>query len=184
MDKATLTVDSREFTAALNDLIKMSSREMPEVIDGVARDLCFSAAKLTKKARSAEIERLRGSKLAHALATMTGRPKGTGNKARADSLVNRWLAAVSYSKAIWVKIARDLGARLNSQFSIHNAKGHRAKPGIKPTVILEVKGLESGHVDDIMQVALNKAVPIVTRKMTDRVNKKLRDMAAKKSARR
>jgi predicted XRE-type DNA-binding protein len=184
MDRVALTVDSAEFMAALDDIVKMSSRELPEVLDGVGRDLCFAAQGKTKKAPVAKIEKLRGSKLAHALATMSGNKKGRGNKASADKIVNARKSASGYSKAIWLQIAKDLGAKLRSNVKIRHAEGIRAKQGLKPTTILEVLGLEQAHIDEVMQTGLNKAVPLITQKMIKRVESKLAQLAAKKSGKR
>jgi hypothetical protein len=181
MDKVTLRIDDAEFMAALDEYVRESSRELPAVIDGVARDLCFASVKATKKASPAKIEKLRGSRLVHALATMRGNPKGSGNQAKADEIVNRRKSAVAYSKAIYLKIAGDLGAKLTSPKRIDHAKGTRANVGYKPTAYLEVTGLESGHVADIMQPALDKSVPAVARKMRAHVEGKLAAIARKKT---
>lgn len=184
MDNVALKVDSAEFMAALNDIVKMSSRELPEVIDGVGRDLCFAAQGKTKKAPVAKIEKLRGSKLAHALATKRGKKKGRGNKAEADKIINARKSATGYSKAIWLQMAKDLGAKLRANVSIKHAKGIKAKQGVMPTTVLEVLGLQQSHVDEIMQSALDKAVPVISQKMRKRVESKLAEIAAKKSGRR
>ena len=181
MDRVSLTVDSDEFMAALDDVIKMSSRELPEVLDGVGRDLCFAAQAKTKKAPIAKIEKLRGSKLVHMIATISGNKKGRGNKASADKIVNARKSASGYSKAIWLQIAKDLGAKLRANVSIKHAKGTKAKQGVIPTTVLEVIGLQQAHVDQIMQNALDKAVPVISQKMRKRVESKLAEISEKKS---
>jgi hypothetical protein len=181
MDRVSLTVDSAEFMAALDDIVKMSSRELPEVLDRTGRDLCFAANKKTKKAPVAKIEKLRGSKLAHALATMSGNKKGRGNKASADKIVSARKSASGYSKAIWLQIAKDLGAKVKINVKIKHAEGIRAKEGLKPTTILEVSGLEQAHIDNVLQSGLNKAVPVIAQKMRERTEWKLAKIAAKKS---
>lgn len=181
MDTVTLRVDDSEFMAALDEYIKESSRELPAVIDGVARDLCFAAAKKTKKASPAKIEKLKSERMFHALATMTGYPKGKGNQDKAERIARRRLSAIGYSKAIWIKMAGDLGARIRTPKRIDHAKGTRSKSELQPTAYLEITGLEAGHVSDIMQPALDKAVPGVARKMRAHVEKKLADIGRKKS---
>jgi hypothetical protein len=184
MDRVSLTVDSAEFFEALEDYIKTSSRDLPVILDGLGRDLCFAAEKKTKKAPVAKIEKLRGSKLAHALATMSGNKKGRGNKASADKIVNARKSSSGYSKAIWLQIAKDLGAKIKSNVNIKHAQGTKAKQGLKPTTILEVLGLEQAHIDEVMQTGLNKAVPVITKKMIDRIEWKMAKLAAKKSGKR
>ena len=102
----------------------------------------------------------------------------------ADKIVNARKSASGYSKAIWLQIAKDLGAKLRSNVKIRHAEGIRAKQGLKPTTILEVLGLEQAHIDEVMQTGLNKAVPIITQKMIKRVESKLAQLAAKKSGKR
>ena len=112
---------------------------------------------------------------------MSGNKKGRGNKASADKIVNARKSASGYSKAIWLQIAKDLGAKLRAGVKIKHAEGIRAKEGLKPTTILEVLGLEQAHIDKVMQSGLNKAVPIIAQKMRKRVESKLAQIAAKKS---
>jgi hypothetical protein len=184
-DGASLRFDTSELREALQDAIRLSSREMPAVIDGVARDLCFAAMRKTKTVAVSRIERLRNKPIMHATATLRGKPKGTGNAAEMNRIVNRRLSARGYSKAIWMKIAGDLGARLRTEArNIKHATGAKAREGIHPTATLDVKGLASEHVARVMQPALDKAVPMVAQKMRDRTARKLADIAARKSGRR
>ena len=119
-----------------------------------------------------------------ALATMSGNKKGRGNKASADKIVNARKSSSGYSKAIWLQIAKDLGAKIKSNVNIKHAQGTKAKQGLKPTTILEVLGLEQAHIDEVMQTGLNKAVPVITKKMIDRIEWKMAKLAAKKSGKR
>ena len=58
-EKQEFTFDVREFAEALRLYEEATSKEMAEVINKKARDVCFTAAKLTPRAKPAEITKFR-----------------------------------------------------------------------------------------------------------------------------
>lgn len=183
-DRIELRIDDKEFMRALRDIIEMSSKEMPEVINRTAIDVCFQANKNTKRADKGSIDALKGTKLVHALATRAGAVKGQGNKRKANRIVSARKAAVGYGKAIWLKMASDLGKKLRARASIKHATGTKAEPGVKPTAKLAVDGLQGDLVNNIMQDALDRAVRAKAADMRKSVNDRLAKIAARKSGRR
>lgn len=192
-----MTLDDAEFTKAFRQYAELSSKTMTESINKVAIDLCFKAAAQMPSGDPSR-EHPKGAKIYHVLAaggkrskngesleTKLGKAvKGKGNRILADKIFNRRRRSKGYSAVICRKIAGDLGARLSVRAGkIKYASGKRAVKSIKPFAVLDVKGLEKTHVDDVIQPAFERAMRIVTAKMVRRVNKKLAEAAKKHSGR-
>ena len=167
----TLSWDMKEFSDALKLYEKATQKEMSEVINQKAQRICMGAASQIPKAR-ARADRFSG--LWNALATGKTRKginklgvavKGKGNQKVAMLIYNSRGRAYGYGKALWYKLAQDLGKSLRSKFTIKHADGEKAVPGIKPTARMEIIGLEQDHIDRFMQPALEKAMSIEAKSM-------------------
>lgn len=198
MDAVKLTLEDEEFTRAFRQYVELSSKTLAQSVNDKAKDLCFAAAREIASGDPAR-EHPKGAKIYHILAaggnsrkngqsleTRFGKAvKGKGNKKLADKIYNRRIRSRGYSRAICVKMAGDLGARLTIKAGkIKHASGVKARwHQIKPAAFLNVKGLEKSHVEDVIQPAFERALRRVANDMQKYINKKLREAARKHSGR-
>jgi predicted HNH restriction endonuclease len=165
---------------------------MPAIINGTAIDVAFksnSAAKLASegKIRGAD----KNGKLFYALAA-SGKSKfgqvvkGEGIKAAAEKILNARLSARYYSKALFLKMAQDLGKTLRTVKKAlpSNAKGKKAKEALICYAELTIEGIEKEHADKIIGPAFQKGINAAAKAKRDRIAKKLAEGARKHSGRR
>lgn len=181
--------DMKEFSEALKLYEKATQKEMSEIINVKAQRICMGAAQDIPKAKAREDKK---SGLWNALATGKTKKgptkfgvavKGKGNKAIAAAIYGGRGKSYGYSKALWYKLAGDLGKTLRSKFKIKHAKGEQAKTGMKPTARMEILGLEQDQIDKFMQPALEKAIKKEAASMVEYANAKLAKVAAQRSGR-
>jgi hypothetical protein len=198
-DKVKVRVNTSELIGALKAYQKHSSRSMPQIINGTAIDVAFKANRAAKKASVSKIPKYKegdqsakSTRLYHALATIGKnkfgpKPKGSGNKNTAETLAKRRYSAISYSKAIFLKLAQDLGKKLRvgigSRGLPDNAKARKAKESPVCFADLTIVGIEKSHADKIIQPALQKGIAAAAKAKRDRIAKKLAEGAKKHSGR-
>ena len=185
-DGVTLTFENKEFTRAIQQYEEASGKELAQILDDKGKDVCFFSAREIESGDPSR-EHPKGSIIYHALASSGGTRfgtavKGQGNKKLADKIYNRRRRSKGYSRAIFVKMAGDLGARLTVKAGkIRYAGADKAKPGIKPFVLLRVDGLEKTHVENVLQPAIDRALPKVAADMNKYTQRKLSAIAKKHS---
>jgi len=192
-----LTFVTNEFAEVLWQTVELSSREMPEVVNGIARDLCFAAARNAKNARVSAIkkwdpnppdwkrakegQRRYKNRLLYAVTAEAGQLKNGQRKAIATKKHNRRLSAKGYNKALWYQLAKQLGAKLRGGFDIDKDKA-KAQKGTKldPAATLDVLLLDLS-LHERCNDQVREAMPKVLEKMQERTNKKLAKIMEKHS---
>lgn len=192
-DKVRVRVDTSELVAALKAYEKHSSRSMPAIINGTAIDVAFKANRAAKKARGEDMMHHQNyiNKMFHALATMGNNkfgptPKGKGNQRIAERIAKDRYDAIGYTKALFLKLAKDLGKNLRASVGRtlpSNADGQKAKEAFVCFAILTINGIEKRHADEQVQPALQKGVDLAAKAKRDRIAKKLAEGARKYSGR-
>jgi len=193
-DKVTVKADATELTKALAEYMQHTSKDLPEAINRTAIDVAFKANRAAKKASKGGITSLakRSPKLFHALATIGAnkygpKPKGSGNKAMAEKIVSNRLAAIGYSKAIFLKMAQDLGKKISASLGRGlpgNSRGRKAKAGgFRTEATLEIEGVQQSHADDILSPAMKKGLAAATADKRKYIAKKIAERAEKNSGR-
>lgn len=188
-----LTFVTNEFAEALRQTVELSSREMPEVVNGIARKLCAEAAKKAKTANMSSIKRwdpnppswkragpgqrryrnrvlypvaMNGTKLGRA-------KKGQGIKELVTHMHNRRISARGYNKALWYHLMKQLGAKLKGKFNIGEGKTAVEKATeLDPAANLELLFLDL-TLRERCYAQLREAMPKVIEAMKERTNKKL-----------
>ena len=185
----TLSWDMKEFSDALKLYEQATQKEMSDVINQKAQRVCMGAAAMIPKAQARAD---RNSGLWNALATgktskginkLGQAVKGKGNKKVAMAIYASRGRAYGYGKALWRKLAQDLGKSLNSKFNIKHANAEKAVTGVKSTARMEIIGIEQSHIDQFMQPALEKSMGIEAKSMVEYATFKLAKIAAQRSGR-
>jgi hypothetical protein len=203
-------LDTAEFTRTLNEYVKANKRESSDLINNKAKDIAFRAAKHIKSATASDINksgaphkpRKEGSRarprnktntLFHALASKGNKygkaPRGSGNYDVAKKTIESRKKATGYSKALFIKLAKNLMGKPHGFTKNPNAKGRSSIDGTtakKSTPItleanLEIPGLRDGHYSKVMKPALEKAIREATADMQEYLAKKLQKVADKYS---
>jgi len=197
-DKVTVRADATELTRALAEYMKHTSKDLPEAINRTAIDVAFKANRAAKKANKGKISALAKSspRLWHALATMGGIdgnnkfgkvPKGKGNQRIAERIAKNRYNAVGYSKAIFLKMAQDLGKRISAKLGRKlpgNSRGRKAKDGgFRCEATLEIVGVHQDHADDILSPAMKKGIAAAAADKRKYIAKKIAERAEKHSGR-
>ena len=217
-DQIKVTVDLTEFNTAIKEYIFHSKMEISEAVNKKAGDIALFAAKRAKKATRGSYPPL-SSGLYNALVAADPKkssgpfakaaeeaqhrirkkfsgpiPRGKRNAKAAAYLFSRRSQSAGYSKALFVKLANDLGKAVTGvrvskkkQASIDNATGKKAKVSgtfDKPFAVLEIKGVEQDHANNEIEPALQAGVNDAVKDMGKYINRKLRELARKHSGRR
>jgi hypothetical protein len=192
-DKIKVTVNTSELVRAIRDYEKYSSRSMPEIINGTAVDVAFKANQSVKSAKVGAIKKAdQDGKLWHALAasgaSRFGKTvKGQGNKEAAQRILSARNSARGYSKALFLKMAQDLGKTIKSALGRGlpgNSAAKKAKEALICYAELTVEGIEKSHADTVIGPAMQAGVDKAAKAKRDRISKKLSDAAKKHSGRR
>jgi hypothetical protein len=172
-NSVSATIDTREFMAALQAYEQESSRDLKTVVKSTAIDVAFKANQSAVAAKKTAIPKLKTG-LFNALAAKSGFPKGSGNAREAERLYNRRVSAIKYSKALFLKMAQDLGAKVSAlRKQISNSGADEMGTKLVPTVELKIDGVESAHDRDILEPAMQEGVNKSAAKMRQRVADKL-----------
>ena len=216
-DQVKVTVDLTEFNTAIKEYIFHSKMEVSEAVNKKAGDIALFAAKRAKKATkggyppfssglynalvAADPKKSSGSfsegaKMAqHRIRNkFPGQTvKGKGNEKAAKYLFSRRTGSIGYSKALFIKLAKDLGKTVTGvrvskkkEASIDNATGKKAKVSgtfDKPFATLEIQGVEQDHASNEIEPALQAGVDDAVKDMAKYINRKLRQLARKHSGR-
>lgn len=170
-----------EFVRILRDYTKVTSKTTSEAINKKAISVAFRASRKIKKGRPLRAKKVReDSALWHALAA-TGMNqnlgvavKGKGNAAKAARIRGRRESARGYSKAIALKMAKELGGAVRTQIkNIDHAGAKKARPGFSPTALLYVDGLERKHLKDFIQPGFDRAIDEEKRDMARYIARKM-----------
>lgn len=196
-DGVDIVIDNKEFMAALIAYEKQSSKDMAAVLNKKAIDLCFKAGAQVPKSFPVKgrpkRDKLYNIIAAGGISKKTGKSlespigkavKGQGNKALAEKIWEKRKGAKGYSAAVFRAMAQKLGAKITKKSgTIKGANAIPAKAGIKQQVVMTVKGLEKDHVQNVMQPAIDAAIPVVIADMVNRINESLEKAAKKHSGR-
>jgi len=192
-----MKVDLTEFNAAMRNYVKETKMTVAEAVDKKAIDLAFKANQESKRADKGTIQP-KGSQLYHVLAatgaTRHGKSvKGKGNKKIADKIASGRTSAVNYNKAIWLKLAADLGAAVKRlakrSAKMDHVTGTKSKKGgvtDKPFALLEIgglKGVEAKNMREQLEPALKRAMTTVIKDMRVYIERKIAERAKKYSGR-
>ena len=196
-DSVEFELDTREIVEALSWVEKNSKKDALEVVNQAAKVACIGgkstnggkllgAVHYTKTASKGSINKwnpekeARGAitkkqaRLFHALAsegTKKGKAKkGQGNAKLARRIYSGRQSARGYAKGIWLKIGRDLGARVRTYADTNIAHGKKA------TIRTLAAFVEIDKTDgwsDSMQKAYQKGLSNAARDMVQHIQKKL-----------
>ena len=196
-DGVEFEMDTREIAEALAWVEKNSKKDALEVVNDAAKVACVGggstdggklkgALQYTKTASKASIgkwdpeKETRGAltkkraRLFHAIANEGSKhgkaQRGQGNAALAKKIYNSRQRARGYAKGIWLKIARDLGARVRNAAETGIATGKKATIRTLAAYI-EIDKTE-GWSDD-MHKAYQKGLSNAARDMVRHIEKKL-----------
>ena len=185
----TLSWDMKEFSDALKLYEEATQQEMANVINHKAQRICMGAAADISAAQKLPnfstglFNALATGKTSRGELRMGSAVKGKGNHAKATEIFKSRKRAYGYSRAIWRKLAVDLGKKLTNKFNIKHATGIQAKKGARPTARMTINGLEQDHIDRFMQPALEKAISEEAASMVEHALDKLAKIAAQRSGR-
>ena len=176
-DGVSASFDYTEFQKALGQYLAATEKSTTEMVNKKAGDVCLFAARATKSTTVPAKPSKKRMKMYHAIATGNTKfgkstsgsaVKGKGNAAIAAKILNKRRAASSYSKAIFVKMAGDLGKLIRSKKSTADmtyAKGTPAKKSVKPVAKLKAEGLEDSHLSDILNSSMQAGIDGAVRDM-------------------
>jgi hypothetical protein len=194
----SIKVDLREFNKALKEYVAESKMEIADAINKKAGDIAFRAAVNTPVAKGITVKDVgipKGHPFWHAIATGKTKfgvskkgaaVKGKGNKKIANAIFASRKRHISYSRALFLHIAAELGQKVKSirkSSKIENAGGLKAdRKGLtdKPRATLKIIGVESSHAP-ILQDALNDGIAWVIKDMAGYVGNKIAKRAKAKS---
>lgn len=205
-----LDIDLAEFRRTLNEYVKANKRESSDLINNKAKDIAFRAASHITSAKASDITKIgaphkprkpgsrakprkKTNTLFHALASKGNKygkaPRGSGNYDVAKKTMESRKKATGYSKALFIKLAKNLMGKPHGFTKNPNAKGRSSIDGTtakKSTPItleanLEIPGLRDGHHAKVMKPALEKAIREATADMQEYLANKLQKVADKYS---
>ena len=192
-----IKVDITEFNRALKDYVLESKMDIGDAVNKQAIKVAFYANKKSSKANDGTIPP-KGSRLYYALAASgenkygkAVKGKGIGKIAR--KIASRRFSAVSYNKAMWLKLAIDLGAQVGKaskrMMKMEHVQGAKAQTNgrtDKPFATLIIgglKGIEADNMREHIAPALQSAVILAAKDMQVYINRKLRERGARYSGR-
>lgn len=205
-----LEIDLTEFRRTLNEYVKANKRESSDLINKKAKDIAFRAAQHVTSAKAPDITKLgaphkprkQGSRarprkktntLFHALASKGNKfgkaPRGKGNYEVARQTFDSRKRSIGYSKALFIKLAKNLMGKPHGFTKNPNAKGRSSIDGAKaekstPITLeanLEIPGLRDVHYAKVMKPALGKSIREATADMQKYLANKLQKVADKYS---
>lgn len=188
MKGVKVSVDLREFQRALNEYEKHSSRDLQQLVKSAAVDVAFKAYSEADAAKKGNFPKLASglyNSLAATGATRFGKAvRGKGNKAIAKKIFDARNTSVFYSKALFLTMAGQLGAKMRkTRKRVKNATATERKSNVRPFVTLKIEGVEDSHARDILTPAMQRGVDRVAKKYFDKVAKKLAQRAKQYSGR-
>jgi hypothetical protein len=205
-----LDIDLTVFRRTLNEYVKANKRESSDLINKKAKDIAFGAARHVKSATVPDINKLgpphkprkpgsrakprkKTNTLFHRAATKGNKfgkaPRGKGNYDLAKKTIESRKKATGYSKALFIKLAKNLMGKPHGFTKNPNAKGRSSIDGAKaekstPITLeanLEIPGLRDGHYSKVMKPALEKAIREANADMQKYLADKLQKVADKYS---
>jgi len=192
-DSVRIRVDTGELERALRDYMAYTSKTLPEAVNKIAIDVAFQANRAAKKATPKNIKRADANgRLFHSLAA-TGATKfgtavrGQGNAKIAQKIFDARVRAVNYSKAIFLKLAKDLGGNMRSALGRSLPSGPtatKARNSIRPQAVLDIVGIQEKHAASIIQPAMQKGINAVANDKREYINRKIAEGARRHSGRR
>ena len=198
-DSVDITLDTREFEAALREYMRFTSKTLPEAINRTAVDAAFKANQATRRSKLKKQPWSKLSKrqknLFHALATGSTRlgktrfgtaTKGQGNDELAQKIYGARTRAVNYSRAIFLKLAKDVGGSVRTKLGRDlpgNATAKKAKESLKPEAVFTIKGVDAKHAREIIQPAMQAGLDRAAQDKRDYIAKKMAAEAKKRSGR-
>jgi hypothetical protein len=191
-DSVRIKVDTGELQRALRDYMAHTSKTLPEAVNKIAIDVAFQANRAAKRATPNNIKRADANgKLFHSLAA-TGATKfgkavrGQGNAEIAQKIFDARVRAINYSKAIFLKLAKDLGGNMRSAIGRSLPSGPtatRARNSIRPQAVLDIVGIQDKHAANIIQPAMQGGINAVAKDKREYINRKIAEGARRHSGR-
>lgn len=199
-----------EFRRTLNEYVKANKRESSDLINKKAKDIAFRAAQHVESAKVPDITKLgaphkprkQGSRakprkksngLFHAKASEGNKfgkaPRGKGNYELARKTFDSRKRATGYSKAMFIKLAKQLIKKPFAFTKNPHAKGRASIDGTSAKIstpvtleaLLHIPGLNTNHYSKVMKPALEKAIREATADMQKYLANKLQKVADKYS---
>jgi len=207
-DSVRIRVDTGELERSLRDYMAYTSKTLPEAVNKIAIDVAFQAEKVVTRSafKTVSWEKLAyvgttttttvNKALFHALATGKTRfgktrfgaaVKGQGNEEIAKKIFESRGRAVNYSRAIFIKLAEDLGKVLRRSVGRglpRNASATKARKSIRPQASLNVDGVEKRHADDVLQPAMQRGIDAAAKDKREYITRKIAEGARRHSGRR
>lgn len=168
-------IDTTELLRAMKLYEDVTKKDGADIVNRAARNACLGgrglkgALQLTKRAKLGDINKFdpekigkskvtkKRARLHYANASKAGHRKGSGIGKEAKRRHSKRRSAAGYSKAIWIAIGRDFGAKLRSKFTISGPNGKKATQfSLKATI--DTGRLDEDHVRDVMADALQQGV--------------------------
>ncbi|HAF39771.1 MAG TPA: hypothetical protein DCG72_12350 [Gammaproteobacteria bacterium] len=203
-DPVEMEFDMREIIAALSLYETATNKNSVEVLNRAAVNACIGgrglkgALQLTRNMSLAKLRRHepgqqrktraaeKKGRLFHAIAASGSKfgkaVKGQGNAKLAKTIYLSRTNARGYSKAHWIALAKDFGARLNSKMEIEGAHG---RPATIRTLAahIEIERMPNNrHWGDKMIAAYKKGLKNAAADMREYALKKMGETARKYSA--
>jgi hypothetical protein len=205
-----LDIDLTEFRKTLNEYVKANKRESSDLINKKAKDIAFRAANHVNSAKAPDITALgaphkprkQGSRarprkksngLFHAKASEGNKfgkaLRGKGNYELARQTFDSRKRSIGYSKAMFIKLAKQLikkpfdftkNPHAKGRASIDDTSAKISTP-VTLTALLQIPGLDSNHYAKVMKPALEKAIREATADMQKYLADKLQKVADKYS---
>lgn len=193
-DNVEIELDTSEIVEALTFVERNSKKDALQVVNQAAIGACIGggqrkkgtfyegALQKTKTASKATIGKFdpdkdaksaltkKRTRLFHALATKGSAKKGQGNANLARKIYSGRQSARGYGKGIWLKIAKDLGARVRTYADTNIAHGKKAT--IRTLAAFVEIEKTDGWSDD-MRNAYKKGLANSARDMVRHVEEKL-----------
>ena len=206
--RVAMNLDVRQFNLALKQYVEHSRLSVSQAVTKQAINFAFRGNKRTQTANKGKFPDL-SSGLFNAIAAVNSGSgtfgetaslaqkkhlggnigKGRGKAKAAKKLRSRRTGAANYSKALWLKLAVQLGAtsiRTVKVKQIKNADAEKAKGtrfSDKPKATLHVWGIEEDHLRDVMEPAAQAALGDTVQDMRVYIRRQMAKLAQKHSGR-
>jgi hypothetical protein len=195
-------VQDAQFKAALRQYMEASKRDFAEVLNKKAADVCYKAAKFTKRTTKAKIAKhdpskrpstyprrlfyalTNGGRSSNKSVTRGGRRVATVGSREdvAMAAYNRAQASRGYLAAAWFGVLQKMGKPVRSRISKRIIKEAEWKKATRYSLMAIVGTNNAGAGSDVAIRGLIKARDWVIRDMAKYVERKLAKTAAKFSA--
>ena len=112
--------------------------------------------------------------------------KHQGNDELEQKISEAKQRAVNYSRAIFLKLAKDVGGSVRTKLGRDlpgNATAKKAKEALKPEAVFTIRGVDTKHARDIIQPAMQAGLDRAAQAKRKRIADKMAAEAKKRSGR-